>query len=370
MPEIDLLRPSLFRTLSFVALAALALIVVDGSLARTERTDTAMDAVRSFAEGQRLMQAGNYDAAADSFRSAIANARDNPQYPLALGQAQLAAGRLDAAENTLTDLLKADSMSGPSNLAMARVFAKEGRYGEAASYYHRAIYGQWSQDLAANQVMVRFELARLFAARNLKPDLLAELLPLEDQAPTNPETQHILARLYLTAGSPARAATIFHNLLRTRPDDAEALKGLGDADFARGSYASAQADYMATLRLQPDNNAAKEGLELSDRVLDLDPLRRGLPGADRFERSLRVLELVAAKIPQCTVAPPVGPTADLISAADAALKRHVPVSSQPEAVESNLELANKLWQAERSTCTAPVSLTDQPLQLVLTKSGQ
>lgn len=157
--ESTLLRSSLFRTLLFVAIAAAAFLLVDSVLANTERRETALEAARFFNDGELLIRQGKYAGAADSFRSAIANARDNADYRLALGEALLGAKDLDEAGATLTDLLKSDSMAGAPNFAMARVLAKEGRFDEAASYYHRAIYGQWKGDAAGNQAKARFELA-------------------------------------------------------------------------------------------------------------------------------------------------------------------------------------------------------------------
>jgi len=360
----SLLRPSLVHTLFFVAIAAASLVLIDSMLARTERRETAAEAARFDRDGQRLMRQSKYADAADAFRSAIANARDNPDYPLALGQALLGAGQLDEAGTTLTDLLKADPMAGAPNLAMARVFAKEAQFAEAAFYYHRAIYGQWKEDPPGNRVRSRFELADLLARRNSKAELLAELLPLQDQAPADPGTQARLARLFLTAGSPQRAAAIFLDLARTNPRDPEAYLGLGEAEFAHADYPAAQAGFIAALKLRPGDPSATKGLELCDRVLNLDPMRRGLDVPERYRRSIQVLRLVVDKVGQCP------PPADLVSAANAALASSVPAAGQSEAVESNLELANKLWQAERATCTSAVSDADEPLQLVLAKSAQ
>lgn len=233
--EAAVLRPSFFRTFFFVALAATGLVLADSVLANTERRETSLEAARSYSEGESLMRRHNYSDAAESFRSAIANARDNPDYPLALGQALLDAGRLDEASSTLADLLQADSMAGAPNLAMARVFAKEGQFEQAAFYYHRAIYGQWKQDADANRIAVRFELADLLANRGSKAELLAELLFLQEEASPDAATQTRLARLYLIAGSPARAETIFRALVRASPDDAEARKGLAGAEAALGN---------------------------------------------------------------------------------------------------------------------------------------
>ena len=60
-----------------------------------------------------------------------------------------------------------------------------------------------------NRLRVRFELIDLLAQRNSKEELLAELLPIQDEAPRDLKTRTQMGRLFLLAGSPARAADIF-----------------------------------------------------------------------------------------------------------------------------------------------------------------
>jgi predicted Zn-dependent protease len=368
--DVTLLRPSFFRTLFFVTIAGVSLVLIDSVLANTERRETALAAARLYGEGQRLMQQGKYDAAADAFRSAIANARDNPEYPLALGQALLDAGQLDEASSTLTDLLNGNSMAGAPNLAMARVYAKEDQFDEAAFYFHRAIYGQWKQDAAANRVKVRFELADLLAARNSKAELLAELLPLQDLAPRDPATQVRLAQLFLTAASPSRAAAIFRDLAQTDSRDPAVHQGLGEAEMQSGDYAAAQSAFNAVLRLQPENQNAKKSLELCDQVLSLDPLRRGLNAQERYQRSVQVLQLVTGNADRCLSAAQAATLADLMDTAHSAVDRSVPAPNQGEAAETALDLAVRLWQAEKTDCASATPADDDPLQLVLAKASR
>ena len=363
-----LLPPSLFRTLFFAAIVAAAFLLVDTVLANTERRETTLEAARFNLDGQSLMQQGKYAGAADAFRAAIANARENPGYRLALGEALLGAGQLNEAGATLTELLKSDSMAGAPNLAMARVFAKEGEFDEAASWYHRAIYGQWKDDATGNRARARFELADFLAARNSKADLLAELLPLQEQAPRDAATQLRLARLFVTAGAPARAAVIFRALVHAQPGDVETREDLAEAECTLRDFPAAQSDLIAALRLRPDDKKARQALELCDQVLNLDPLRRGLDGPERYRRSVELLQLVADKTTECLTPGQAAASSDLIDETQAALKSHVPVTGQSAAVETNLELAGKLWQSERTKCASTASM-DEPLQLLLSKAA-
>lgn len=361
-----LMRPSFARTLFFVGIVAAGLVVIDSTPARKEGRETAAEANRAFHEGQDRLGKGDPAGAIGLFREAIANARDNRDYPLALGEAQIREGQFADAETTLNGLLQADSLAGPPNLAMARVCAKEGRFPEAISYYHRAVYSQWKTAPTTNEVMVRFELADLLAARNSRAELLAELLPLDDMTKQDADARTKLARLYLAAGSPARAAAIFRDLIHTHPQDAQAHEGLGEADFARGNYSAARTGFLDALRLRPDDSETRKKLERCDEILELDPMARGLSGRERYLRSLRVLQMVADKADSCLT----GEQADPLAEARTALEAHVTAAGQSDAVEANLALATRLWQAEKMHCPITNSLADQALQLVLARNDQ
>lgn len=106
------------------------------------------------------------------------------------------------------------------------------------------------------------------------------------------------------------------------------------------------------------------------RILNLDPMRPGLAGEERYQRSVHVLQLVADKVAQCLTPAQASASVDLIGDTNAALKRHLKASGQNDAVDSNPDLANKLWQTERANCTAAVSPADEPLRLMPAKAAQ
>ena len=227
---------SFLGTFGLVFVAIAVLFAVDTFLARTERTESAIEASRLFEQGRALMQRGENALAIERIQDAIAIERGNRYYQETLAQAQLAAGKTADAEATLTELLQSDSTDGLTNLIMGRVLAKEGRFPEASSYFHRAIYGQWNQDAAGNSLRVRLELIDLLAQRDSKEDLLAELLPVQDQVPRDLKTRTHMGRLFLLAGSPPRAADVFRGILLEAPANADSYEGLGEAEFAQGNY--------------------------------------------------------------------------------------------------------------------------------------
>ena len=219
-------------------------------------------------------------------------------------------------------------------------------------------------------MQARFELIDLLVSRNEKGGLLAELLPLQEEAPNDAGTKMKLGRLFIAAGSPARAAGVFRDVLREKPQDPDAYAGLGEAEFARGNYRTAAAHFQTALHFRPEDNNARQRVELCNQVLALDPAQRGLSIEDRYRRSLRLLDLALSDIRECASATPPGASQDLIDQAAKALKQRVPPSRQGAAYESNLDLVDNLWQARKTECSASAAPTNEPLSLVLNRLDQ
>lgn len=360
---------SFLRTLGLVGIAMAVLSAADVFLANMERAESRVGAARLFAEGQALMERGKNAQAIERIKEALAIERGNRDYQRTLAEAQLAGGQTAGAEATLGELLQSDSTDGLANLIMGRVLVKEGRFAEAVSYYYRAIYGRWKENAQENRLRARFELVDLLAERNSKEELLAELLPIQEEAPHDLKTQMRIGQLFLQAGSPARAADVFRGMLRAGPPNADAYAGLGEAEFARANYRAAVRDFQAALRLAPDDQAARQRLDACNELLALDPMLRGLGPAERFRRSLKLVELTRDQAGPCLAQNPPSELQELSTQADKALAAHVSAVRQSEVSESNLDLAEQLWQARRRECQPPPA-TDSPLALVMARLAQ
>ena len=201
-------------------------------------------------------------------------------------------------------------------------------------------------------------------------EVLAELLPLQDEAPDDIQTRKRIARLYLSAGSPSRALDLFKDILRQQPQDFDAYAGLGEAEFARGNYRTARTDFRAALRLNPEDEEIQKRLGVCETVLALDPTQRGLSSAEQYRRSLKLLELASDAMNRCVGAPPPETAHDLAEKAGQALKRRVGSSRQEEVTETNLELAEQLWQARQKQCKQAPAEAEEPLALVIAKLAQ
>jgi Flp pilus assembly protein TadD len=215
----------------------LACVAMDVLLKRITVARRAANADWSYAEGERLANAGDYSRAVDRFRSAYNQNPANHQFQLALIAALRRAGEVDQAKLTVGRLLEKFPADGAANIEMARILARGGDWRNSAWYYHRGLYGQWKSPVSL--VSLRFELADLLAAHNATEDLQAEL-PLLDREIVDLSEQQRLGKLLLEAHSWKRAEELYRSLLRKAGCDGELWSDLGQAQLGSGDYRASQ----------------------------------------------------------------------------------------------------------------------------------
>ncbi|WP_321478205.1 tetratricopeptide repeat protein [uncultured Paludibaculum sp.] len=353
-----------------VVLAVLAisvgLIFIDRSLARLEQSEILGEAQSLFKEGSDLLAAGRAAESTRPLERAHVLQRSRRDYQLMLARAYVSAGRLTDAEAQLLPVLTADSNDGEANLVMARLQVKLGNDREAEAYYHRAVYGKWPVGAAVDEV--RMELAEFLADAGQPQKLLAEVLLIQSDARVDLDRQRKIAHLLLVAGSPERAAASYRALLRKNADDVDALTGLAEADMALGEYSAAQDNLRRAQRLRPDDSQIRARMELAGLLSSLDPTPRRLASKEKFERSVRVLELAKADLRMCAQLK--GAMARLQPALDdVELKQKQMHSMNNESAEVLLDFAQSLWRSRQQTCSTPVPESD-PLPLLISKIGQ
>lgn len=342
---------------------------------RAERRERAEEHARI---ARTLADYGYHRQAIEHYREALTHSRDNVEYQLGLALALYDMERYKEAENRLLDLRQDHPTLAVVNRLLARIAAREGRVDEAVSSYRTAIFGQWPRDPAENRLATRFELVELLRAHGENMRAVSELLDLMKEAPARPDVRKTIGRLLLGAGAPDNAAAVFEQLVKSRPDDREALVGYAQTQFELGNYVTAQTYFARALRLNPDDPEIKSRLALCEDVNRLDPTRRGLGAANRHRRSLelvaRSLKLVEACLnPAQTQAQPdaAGPRLmpqDLESSLAEArkLQGNTRQRLSDEAIEANMSLAEKLWRASESLCPG-ASERDRALRHVLEK---
>lgn len=347
-----------------VVLALIAFFLVfDTFVARIDTQEARSRALSDYREGTRLFAGGQLDDAADQFRTAASMDRGNLMYQIALARVTLRQGDTETADGLLRSILQQDPTDGAANVLLARVLVKQRRMEDAIAYYHRAVYGRWRTGEGGSSLQARFELIDLLAATNARKALLAELLPIQDQSLGDLPLRDHIGYLFLSAESPARAADIFHQVIRKDPQDAKAYAGLGEASLALGEYSDAESQFARAARLSPRNAAVTGRLELARALVGMDPSRRGLRLENRYERTISLLRLTLITVARC----PLDSAASAAAAvADSALGR--PRGQNGDAlddvVQADLVLAQRLWGLRPAACATESSPEEKALALL------
>jgi tetratricopeptide (TPR) repeat protein len=357
--------------LSFlVALVIVALALTDVSLEKTEQNEIATQALRADTSGHHLLQQGRANDAVDAFRKAHALERENTKYELDLIEALMSAGKLAEAQPLMTEILEQESNNGEANLVAARLAAKQGNINAADSYYHRAIYGTWPENLAQHQIDVRLELIDFLTAHGKKDEVLAELLPLQEQAADNARLQPRLAKLFLEAGSVSRSLDIYRQLIRLDPKNGANYAGMGEAELAMGDFRAAHAAFATAVARDDKDAGVRERLELSALLKNLDPMPRTLSAQEKYSRSSHILQLASDDLRQCITNHPELATEDatqLVTTAQAQLAAAPPKQPTNEMAEGTLSLAETIWRSRTSLCGPATAPDEEPLRFIMEK---
>lgn len=341
------------------------LFVVDRFLARMEYNEIRSEARRLAEDGKRLLAENRGKDAASRYQRAHSLVRNDPEYALGYGEALLAEGDLERAESTLREMLNQRPNDARANLLMARVLIALQRPEGADSYYHRAIYGLWPSDAAANQTRVRMELAEWLAQKHSNDELIAELLILQTAAQHDPKMIRRSAELFLAAGSAARAAGQYEALIAKNPHDVAAYKGLGEVELQRGNDRAAQRALQKALEQDPSDKEVKRRIEMISAVTELDPTPRRLASREKYNRSMRLVSLASEALRACRTPESVaGET--LLKEADQLKTKRIEGPITNEFSESRLKLAEDLWGTRLTACTSSPS-EDDPLSWVMNR---
>ncbi len=362
-------RQAVVRTTVVLVVTAGGLAALDKFLAKTESGEMQRAASANYAMGTRLLAEGKATAAVEPLRQAWVLARDNAGYELALGNALAATGKTAEAEMRITAALSREPNDGEANLAAARLRVREKGAGEADSFYHRAIFGHWGADGAAQRVAARLELIELLARQNRRGEMLGELISLEEEAGEDRAVRKKLARYFLQAGSPARAANVYRQLVEKDRLDGESYAGLGEAELESGRYREARSAFIRAAMHSPEMPIRAQ-LELVDMLTEVDPTPRQLTSAEKYRRSSRILEWVRGDLRQQADARPEKSSAeieDLLQRADAALTGKTPAAVSNEAAEGLLSLAEQLWRARVQAFGEAVPADQEAFRRILEK---
>lgn len=336
---------------AMVGTVGFGLYFVDRELALVESKELAAEAQSWFERAQRASSENRMDEAVELYRHALTLERSSREYQLALSRALVKTGRREEAAPLLTTVLSRGPNYGPANLEMARLLKAGGDTTGAAAYYHRAIYGTWPSGADAEILHARLELVDMLEGAHQNRDVLAELLLLEDSAHRDPEILLKVARWYLSAGFPARAATLFREFTKTEPDNPEVYAGLGDAELTVGDYRSAREAYTAAMRR--GDKSVSERLVTAVELASLDPTVRRLGSAERKRRSDLILARAEGMLGKCV------PNPDLQARAEQKQ------SDPDEAVA----LAEEIWAYGQRACP-DIAQADAPMTTLMSRLNE
>jgi len=362
--------------LSLIFLVMVGFFVLTGLLTQAFHHEERLRAQLHANRARQHLDEGDYQRAIEEYREALHYSRNNHGFRLGLAVALYELGRLNEAEPQLMDLRSSDPTDAVVNRLLARLHAERGKFEEAVNYYQSATYGRWPRDPLGNRIRTRLELIGLLREQGQKRRMLPELLELWHEAPEDPELRKRIGWLFLEAGSPVHANEVFRKRASADPEDAEAYLGIGEAEFALGNYLTARTNLRRALRLDPENEQARNFLDLCERVNKLDPMFRGIGQHQQFVRSQETVKRVLQRLEACwnpqggEFAGPPRPLPERL-AADVATARSI-VSGElkqergDETIEANLSLTERLWRARNELCPEAEE-TDEPLRHVVRK---
>ncbi len=340
---------SLFLATMLVIVGAIvATLLIDRALARAERAESKSRAAALFVEGSALFANGQARAASERFATALAAERDSLPYAVALARAKLLDSRPAEAERVLLRVLASNGSDGAANRLMGELLQQEGRDDDAKTFYHRAVFGSWRADSVQQRASARLALVELLATHHDSAELLAELLPLEEEFRDSVAVRHRLAQLFVRGGLPQRGAGIYVQLLRRNPRDRDARVGLGQASLELGKFRTARANFLDALNIDATDSATASRLRLVDTVIALNPFDRAADSHQRFVRSGLVAQRTVDAIEPCadnTVA-----VTALLDSLAVSLHQVVPTRAESEASEQRVRLAGELWLLRPMRC--------------------
>ena len=356
-------------------LVIVGLAALDKSLAKIEDAEVRGSARRSYETGKRFLDRGIAAQAVDPLRDAHALERENVGFTLALISALMDVGKTSEADTLMDEILASKPNDGQANLVAARLMLKESKVDDAEAYYHRAIYGSWPSDSEAHKRAARLELIKLLQEEKARQPLLAELISLESEASLDgeakddPQSQTQIAKLFLSAGAPARAAAVYRNLTERDPHDSAAYEGLGEAELEQGQYRAAQSAFLRASNYRPDG-PMQSRLQLLTQLTELDPTPRGITSMEKYNRSLRILSLAKNDLESHLSGRPGAATPDvtqLLKAASDELSKQSPPNATNEMAEHELDLAERLWKERLAIFGAQTTPEEEALRLCMEK---
>jgi len=331
-----------------------------------------------YQRGEAMLAENKPQDALTDFRTALFHDEGNARYQLRLAQALVASGHLEEARTYLTRLWQTDPASGPVNLELARLAIRRGDVAQVISYYHNAIDGVWQGASEQQRRHLRQELCEYLIEHGRRTEAVAELMALSSETPDDPSLRTQVGDLFLKAQDYDSALKEFRRSLNLDRKQAAAWAGAGKAAFEMANYRAARIYLTRALDLDPKDADSARMLEMTDRVLEIDPFDRFVSTQVRRRRVIFAFQHALTRMEACaqthgedlSIAPP---QTELQKLYASALKMKPEMREQilrrnPDLIDSAMALVFQTEQVVARQCGPPHGI-DQALLLIAQKNG-
>jgi len=253
--------------------------------------------------GDQALAAGKADAAVFDLRAALAYAPSDRGMEIELAGALAQAGSLQEATAYFNTLWDEEPGSGPINLQLARLAARQHQMATAREHYHLAIYGTWEGDGTVRRRQVRLELVRYLIQQGRFADARDELLIAAGNDTSTPALLEVAALLE-QAHAPLDALGQYHEAASRHPASIIALEGAGETAFMLGRYRTARTYLERALAASGpehplvDRAAVETHQKEAEAVLAAYPSPQ-LPQRERLYRVLHAHEVARLRYFAC-----------------------------------------------------------------------
>ena len=353
------LNKNTFRVTTSVSVLLVLAFLVTGFVNAAYRREKTSLGESHYSKGLRLEKASDAAGAVEEFRKALIYSPDKSEYRLSFADALINEGRVDEAESHIDQLLQEDPTNGVLNLMRGRIAAKRGQTASAIDFYQRAVYEYWPPARIDERRQARWELIQLLSQTGRREELIAELMTMYANAPSDLNLRMRVGFELLKRSATAEGAQVFREVARGAPRNAEAHRGLGEALMTNGEFVSARRELERAVRLNPKDRSSADQLTLDNSIIDLDPELPGLTSSDRYRRSLNLLRRVLNDLAPCEGSGGEARVADAKKLLESKAGRDPDLPLRIE------RTAQQLWTASGSICGNAKPITDEAVAKVL-----
>jgi len=361
-----------------VALLALSLIAVIGFIAVGRL-------VHAFDSRQRMVAADMYHRgiidrnhrdfklAVNHFRAALSFDRNNDLYQLNLAQSLAALGKDhdDQARAYLLNLWDRAPQDAQVNLELARLAANQNQLDQALRYYHNAIYGIWNDSTGASRRQARLELVDFLIAHNEKTQAQSELIASAGSLPPEVAPHARIADRLMRVNAFADALAQYRAILEIDPQNADAMRGAGEAAFFLGDFRTAQRDLQAAKDHGLQDSEVDHKLQMAYLILRNDPFRRKLTDKERRDRTLTAFDQAGRRLQTCKEEQALSHPLESLRERWTQLKPRVTAyrSGNAAIAETAMDVVFQIEQQAAQDCGQPTGLDEALLLIANNREG-